>query len=353
MPTALPSVLEKIAPVDQSLADQAQARLDNLTKPQGSLGRLEEICRRLAVIFGSPDLRPPKPAAVVFAADHGVARAGVSPFPREVTAQMVLNFVAGGAGINVLARQVGAVVRVVDVGVDYDFPQTEGLTIAKVARGTANLLQEPAMSREQAGQAIEVGIQVARELMDAGHDLLIPGEMGIGNTTPSACLTAAFTGRDPGAVTGRGAGLDDAGLARKQEMVAKALERHRPDPADPLGVLAALGGLEIAALCGYMLAAASRRVPVVLDGFIATAAALTAARLAPAAGGYFMAGHRSSEHGHRALLEALDQRPLLDLEMRLGEGTGAALAVTLIKAAVAIYNQMATFESAGVSGRGG
>ncbi len=347
----LESLLSEITPPDESLAPAAQDRLDNLTKPPGALGRLEELAKRLCVMRGSLELTQPRAVAAVFAADHGVALSGVSPYPREVTAQMVLNFLAGGAAINALAGQAGAEVRVVDVGVDSDFPDHPHLIKAKVARGTGNLLEGPAMSEAQCRQAIAAGAGVAGELIQAGFDLLIPGEMGIGNTTPSAALAAAFCGVEPAAVTGRGTGLDDAGLARKKELVAQALELHKPDPAKPLAVLAALGGLEIAAICGFCLMAAARGVPVILDGLISCAGGLCAAELSPAARGWFLAGHASVEVGQRVMLARLGLTPILDLEMRLGEGTGAALAVQVLRGAVAMLTEMATFDSAGVSGK--
>ncbi|MFZ5584885.1 MAG: nicotinate-nucleotide--dimethylbenzimidazole phosphoribosyltransferase [Thermodesulfobacteriota bacterium] len=346
----LETLLAQISPPDPSPGEAAQAHLDNLTKPRGSLGRLEELARRLCVMRGAARLAQPQAAVAVFAADHGVVAAGVSLYPREVTAQMVFNFLAGGAGINVLARQSGARVRVVDVGVDHEFDDVPDLIQAKVRRGTRNLLEEPAMTRQEALAAIAAGAGVAGQLMGQGADLLIPGDMGIGNTTPCAAITAALCGLPPAAVAGRGTGLDDQGLARKVAVLEAALARHRPDPADPLGVLAALGGLEIAAICGFVLGAAARRTPVILDGFISTTGALVACRLAPAAAAYVIVGHASQEIGHRAQCEALGQRPLLDLDLRLGEGTGAALALNLVRAAVAIYNEMATFESAGVTG---
>ncbi len=343
-------IIEAIEKPDPSVGNRAQEHLDNLTKPLGSLGRLEELARELCVMRGGTELSQPRPAVTVFAADHGAALAGVSAYPREVTAQMVLNFLAGGAGINVLARQVDAVVRVVDVGVDYEFDDLPELVKAKVAPGTADMTQGPAMTRQQAVEAILVGARQAQELMDQGRDLLIPGEMGIGNTTASSAIAAVFTGQPPEKVTGRGTGIDDEGFERKVAYLKKALELHKPDPADPLGVLAAVGGLEIAAICGYCLMAASRRVPVVLDGLISTAGGMLAARLAPEAVGYFFAGHASVEQGQRLMLADMGLTPILDLGLRLGEGTGAALAVNILRAAVAIYNEMATFESAGVTG---
>ncbi|MFH1034747.1 MAG: nicotinate-nucleotide--dimethylbenzimidazole phosphoribosyltransferase [Pseudomonadota bacterium] len=346
----LSQLVEAIKAPDFSLAPAAQDHLDNLTKPRGALGRLEEVARDLCVMRGSLTLTQPRAAVTVFAADHGVTQAGVSLYPREVTAQMVLNFLAGGAGINVLARQADAQVRVVDVGVDFAFDDLPDLIKAKVMPGTANMLEGPAMTREQALLAIRAGADQADALMDQGVDLLIPGDMGIGNTTASAALTAVFCGLAPARVAGRGTGLDDQGLANKIAVLEKVLTRRRPQADDPLGVLAAVGGLEIAAICGYCLAAAARRVPVILDGFNSTSGALVAARLAPEAAHYFIVGHSSQEQGHRAQCQALNKRPLLDLDLRLGEGTGAALALGLVRAAVAIYNEMATFASAGVTG---
>lgn len=345
----LRELIDAIQAPDESLGGEAQAHLDNLTKPRGSLGCLEEIARNLCVMKGVLKLEQPRPAVTVFAADHGAALAGVSAFPREVTAQMVFNFLAGGAGINAIANQVGAAVRVVDVGVDFDFEDAPGLVKAKVARGTADMSQGPAMSKEQALQAIFAGAAQARQLIAAGHDLLIPGEMGIGNTTASSALAAAFTGMPPSEVTGRGTGIGDEAFAGKVNYLKTALAVNKPDPGDPLGTLAGLGGLEIAAICGYVLQAAAQKVPVILDGLISTAGGLSAVKLAPAAADYLFAGHRSVEIGQRVMLSEMGLKPLLNLDLRLGEGTGAALAVGIIRGAVAIYSDMATFESAGVS----
>ncbi len=347
----LQQIIDAVQVPDASLADAAQARLDNLTKPKGSLGRLEELARELCVMRGTASLGQPRPAVAVFAADHGVTASGVSLYPREVTAQMVYNFLAGGAGINVLARQAGASVRVVDVGVDHDFDDLAGLVKAKVRYGTANMAMEPAMSREEAVQALLAGARAAQELIDQGHDLLIPGDMGIGNTTAASALTATFCGLPPSQVTGRGTGLDDQGLARKVAVLENILALHRPEISDPLGVLAQVGGLEIAAIGGLVLGAASRRTPVLLDGFISTSGALVAAGLCPAVVNYLWVGHSSVEVGHQAQCRALGKRPLLDLGLRLGEGTGAALAVHLVRSAVAIFNEMATFADAGVSNK--
>lgn len=348
--STLEGIIERIKPLDPSAGTVAQAHLDDLTKPLGSLGRLEELARRLAEIRGSATLVQPKAAVAVFAADHGVAQAGVSPYPPEVTPQMVLNFLAGGAGINVLARHSGAQVRVVDVGVNYDFEDLTGLIKAKVAKGTKNLAQEPAMSLDEARRAIDVGAGVAAQLIAEGHDLLIPGDMGIGNTTPCAALTSVLCHQPVAAVTGRGAGLDESGLVQKIKTIERALELHKPSADKPLEALAAVGGLEIAAICGYVLEAAAQGVPVILDGFIAGAGALVAVRLAPAVKDYLFAGHCSVEIGHQVQLKAMGLKPILDLNLRLGEGTGAALALNVLRAAVAIYNEMATFAAAGVTG---
>jgi len=342
-------IIKRIRPVDPAVGQQAQAHLDDLTKPQGSLGRLEELARSLAVMRGGARLSQPRAAVAVFAADHGITRAGVSLYPAEVTPQMVLNFLGGGAGINALARQAGAEVRVVDVGVNYDFGQAPGLIQAKVAKGTANFALEPAMTREQTLAAIMVGAKLAADLIAEGFDLLIPGDMGIGNTTPCAALTAVLCGRPVAEVTGRGTGLDDQGLAAKVKTIEQALALHRPSADDPLEALRLVGGLEVAAIAGYVLQAAASRVPVILDGFIATSGALVAAGLCPLVKQYLLAGHCSVEIGHRAQLDKLGLAPILDLNLRLGEGTGAALALLVVRAAVAIYNEMATFASAGVS----
>ncbi|MBU1276000.1 MAG: nicotinate-nucleotide--dimethylbenzimidazole phosphoribosyltransferase [Proteobacteria bacterium] len=351
--STLEGIIGRIKPLDLNAGVAAQAHLDDLTKPLGSLGRLEDLARRLAEIRGSAALTQPQAAVTVFAADHGVAQAGVSPYPSEVTPQMVFNFLAGGAGINVLARQSGAQVRVVDVGVNYDFDDLPGLVRAKVAKGTANMAQEPAMSLEQARRAIAVGAEMAAQLIGEGCDLLIPGDMGIGNTTPCAALTAVFCGQPVAAVTGRGAGLDQTGLVQKIKIIEQALALHKPSADQPLETLAAVGGLEIAAVCGYVLESAAQGVPVLLDGFIAGAGALVAARMAPAAADYLFAGHCSVEIGHQMQLDALGLKPILNLNLRLGEGTGAALALNVLRAAVAIYNEMATFASAGVTGHQG
>jgi nicotinate-nucleotide--dimethylbenzimidazole phosphoribosyltransferase len=345
----LRDTLERIQPINPEWLAKAQTRLDQLTKPRGSLGRLEELAAWYVAV--REELMPTikKKAVVIFAGDHGVVDEGVSAYPQEVTFQMVANFVQGGAGINVLARHVGAEVQVVDIGVNYDFSAMPGLTIRKVAPGTRNLAREAAMSLEETEAAIAVGIELAQENIGAGADVLATGEMGIGNTTPAAALAAAFTGNNAAAVTGRGTGVDDAAYQNKVKVIDRALALHRPDPKDPLGVLAKLGGLEIAGLTGFVLGAAAARRPVMIDGFIATAGALVATHLCPPVKDYLKAAHQSAEQGHQIILASMGLRPLLSLDMRLGEGTGAALGMNLLEAGLKIYREMATFAEAGVS----
>ncbi|MEV5711527.1 nicotinate-nucleotide--dimethylbenzimidazole phosphoribosyltransferase [Actinoallomurus sp. NPDC052274] len=354
-----------IRPLDEAAMRAARERHDRLTKPRGSLGELEELGIRLAGVAGVCPPPLPAPAAVaVFAADHGVHAQGVTPWPQEVTGQMVHNFLAGGAVVNAFARQVGAEVTVVDVGVKGDLPEAPGLLARKVANGTADMTRGPAMTAEQARRAVEVGIETARDLVAAGHRCLLTGDMGIANTTASAALIAAFTGRAPDDVTGYGTGIDDATHARKVEVVRAALTRARTElpghdgtagadarvaSAAPLAVLAQVGGLEHAALAGFVLGAAAHRVPVVLDGVIAGAAALVAVALAPGARDFCLAGHRSAEPGHAAALAFLELSPLVELRLRLGEGTGALLALPLVAGAVRVLHEVATFDSAGVA----
>ena len=328
---------------------RALARLNTLTKPLGSLGRLEEIAARLVAIREVE--RPQCTRKVIFtlAADHGVTDEGVSAYPKAVTSQMVLNFLAGGAAINVLSRHCGIDVVVVDIGVDGDFGEVESLVHAKVCRGTRNMAHEPAMSEAELNSALGIGIELAGMAEIKGNTLIGMGEMGIGNTTAASAITSVLTGRPVEQVTGRGTGLDEPGLKRKIEVIKRALAVNRPDPSDPLDLLRKVGGLEIAGLTGLIIGAASRRIPVVVDGFISTSAAATACALEPKVRQFLFSGHRSSEPGHAALLEFIGDPPLLDLQMRLGEGTGAALAMNLIEAAAKIYNEMATFSSAGVS----
>lgn len=352
MRTGIETTIAKIGPLDEAAAAAARARQDELTKPRGSLGRLEDLSVLMAGVQGTARPRLTDKAVVVFAADHGVTAKGVAPYPKEVTAQMVLNFLAGGAGINVLARHTGTRVTVVDMGIATDYPERPGLIVKRIGRGTANIAEGPAMTRAQAEEALEAGIDVVEAESRKGLDILGIGEMGIGNTTPSAAIVAAFTGLPAEAVTGRGAGVDDAGLARKVAAVKKSLETNRPDPADPITLLSKIGGFEIGGMAGAILAAAAMRVPVVVDGFIAAAAALIAAAVAPAVKPYLIASHRSAELGHAKALEKLGLEPLLHLGLRLGEGTGAALAVSLVEASVKVLNEMATFGEAGVAGAG-
>ncbi len=338
-----------ITPLDDSLLNAAQARLDILTKPQGSLGRLEEFAKRMVAITGNLMPEVPRKAVFTFAGDHGVTEEAVSLYPREVTPQMVLNFIHGGAGINVLARQAGAEVVVVDIGVDHDFADAPGLRGMKVVRGTRNMRKEPALTREEAEQCIAVGISLATEYADQGYGLFGTGDMGIGNTTPSAAIAALLTGKSVASVTGRGTGIGDEALRNKITVIQDAIEINRPDPSDPIDVLAKVGGAEIGGIAGLCLGAASRGIPVVVDGFISTAGALIAATLAPKVTDYTFAAHRSVEVGHQAMLDRLNLEPVLDLGLRLGEGTGAALAMMLLDSGLRIYREMATFESAGVS----
>jgi nicotinate-nucleotide--dimethylbenzimidazole phosphoribosyltransferase len=347
----LEEAIESIRPLDPSWMERAKRRLDRLTKPPGSLGRLEELAAHYVAITEVERPTPPRSRLVVFAADHGVTAEGVSAYPRAVTAQMVRNFLHGGAAINVLARHVGAEVQVVDIGVAADLAPLAGLSARKVAHGTKNLVLEPAMSRGEAIQALTTGVELARQAAHEGIGLIGTGEMGIGNTTSSAAVTAVMTGLPVEQVTGRGTGIDEDTYRRKVCVIEKALALYRPDPKDPVGVLAAVGGFELAGLAGLIVGAAAHRIPVVLDGFITGAAALLAVALKAESRDYLIASHRSAEPGHRAVLAALGLRPLLDLDLRLGEGTGACLGISLVCGAIKILTQMATFEDAGVSDR--
>lgn len=351
----LEAIIKSITPVDPDWITQAEQRQDRLTKPPKSLGRLEEIACRVAAIQQclAPDVS--RKRIVVFAADHGVTEEGVSPYPSEVTAQMVANFLRGGAAINALAGASAADLVIVDAGVKYPIPPVESsikgtqFVQKPIRKGTRNFVKEPALTEEETWDAITLGLQVAEEAKEDGISLIGLGEMGIGNTTAAAALSAALTGLPASEVTGRGTGADDEILRLKQAVVARALRLHSPERDDAFFILRALGGLEIAGLVGVCLGAAIHRLSVVCDGFIATASAAIAVRMCPAVGDYLFAAHLSTEPGHAALLEILDQTPLLDLKMRLGEGTGAALAMNIIDAAVAAFVGMATFDSAGVS----
>jgi nicotinate-nucleotide--dimethylbenzimidazole phosphoribosyltransferase len=347
----LAQLTSHIKPLDPEWMARAQERLDSLTKPQGSLGRLEELAAQYVAIREELFPRLEIKRVVVFAGDHGVVAEKVSAYPQEVTFQMVYNFIQGGAGINVLARHAGARVEVVDIGVNHDFEPALNLISRKVAYGTRDMAQEPAMTREEALRAIWVGVERAQEALEDGVDVLAAGDMGIGNTTPAAALATVFTGRPVGAVSGRGTGIDTNTYSHKVAVINRALALNKPTPDDPLGALAAVGGLEIAGITGLILGAAAARRPLILDGFIATAGALVAAQLVPAVTNYLIAAHRSVEPGHQIMLDHLGLTPLFNLKMRLGEGTGAALGIGLLEAGWRIYREMATFAEASVSGK--
>ncbi|MCE1252265.1 MAG: nicotinate-nucleotide--dimethylbenzimidazole phosphoribosyltransferase [Anaerolineae bacterium] len=341
--------LPNIPQIDADAAEAACRRQARLTKPTGSLGALETLSIQLAGIRAKNRPAVTRKAVIVMAGDHGVTLEGVSAYPSEVTPQMVINFLNGGAAINVLARQAGARVVVVDIGVKSDFEAQPGLIQRKVRRGTANMALGPAMTRAEAETAIQVGIDVVNDEIKQGLDLVATGEMGIGNTTPSAAITAVLCGLPVGSVTGRGTGVDDAALSRKIEVIEKAIAVNRPDAHDALDVLCKVGGLEIAGLAGVMIGAAAQRVPVVIDGFISGAAALIAVGLCPAVQPYLIASHQSVEIGHMAIINKLGLRAIFNLDLRLGEGSGAALAFHVIEAACRTLDEMATFDEAGVS----
>jgi nicotinate-nucleotide--dimethylbenzimidazole phosphoribosyltransferase len=343
-------IVARIAPLDDEAQAEARKRQDQLTKPPGSLGRLERLTVQIAGITGQRRPRLPRKLVIVVVADHGVTVEGVSAYPSEVTAQMVHNFASGGAAINVLARRADARVVVVDVGIAAMLPADLPIVHRKVAPGTANMTLGPAMTRAQAIEAIQVGLDTVEAEYARGLDVVCLGEMGIGNTTAASAIVAALTTSNVADVTGRGTGIDDAAWHHKVKVIECALRVNRPDREDPLDVLAKVGGLEIAALVGVILGSAARRLPVVLDGFITTAAALVAAGLCPRSRSYLVAAHRSVEPGHAGALEHLELEPLLALDMRLGEGTGAALSLAIIDAALALLGDMATFDEAGVSG---
>jgi nicotinate-nucleotide--dimethylbenzimidazole phosphoribosyltransferase len=344
----LEETIEKIRPLDKSLEVEVQKRLDSLTKPQGSLGKLEELVRRICLIQGKVVPRLGRKLLFIFAADHGITEEGVSAYPKTVTAQMTHNFLGGGAAINVLARHYGVDVEVIDVGVDCEFSNARGLRNCKVRRGTANFSRGAAMSRLEAIESIEIGIRLVEEAALNPPFLLGAGEMGIGNTSGAAAVLCALTGAAPRDVVGRGTGIDDATWRRKVGAIERGLEVNRPDPKDPLDVLAKVGGLEIGAMTGVILGTAAFHIPMVLDGFITGAAALLAWRLCPNVHDFLFASHLSTETGHGLLLQALELAPVLDLAMRLGEGTGACMLMGLMEAAAKILGEMATFESAGV-----
>jgi len=345
----LAQAIAQIGPLDERAMAAARARQDNLTKPKGSLGRLEEIAIKVAGIRSQALPSLEHKAVVTMAADHGVTAQGVSLYPQEVTAQMVQNFLHGGAAINVLARQAGARVVVVDMGVASSLEPHPGLISKKVAYGTRDMMLGAAMSQAQAQAAVEAGLEILEQETDKGLDIVGTGDMGIGNTTPSSAITAVITGEPVVEVTGRGTGVDDLQLAHKVRVIEKALSVNRPNARDALDVLAKVGGFDIGGLAGVMLGAAARRIPIVIDGFISGAAALIATTMAPQLSDYLIAGHVSAERGHRLALKHLGLKPVLDLDMRLGEGTGAVLAMFIVEAAVKALTQMATFSEAGVS----
>lgn len=348
--TEFDAAFPPVAATDADVAAAARARQARLTKPPGSLGRLEELSIWAASCQGECPPRPlTRARVVVFAADHGVTAAGVSAFPSAVTGQMVANFDAGGAAINVLAEVSGATVRVADIAVDCDEPLSPAIGAHKVRRGSGNIAVEDALSAEETAAAVDAGRQIADEEVDAGADLLIAGDMGIGNTTAATTLVAALTGTEPVAVVGRGTGIDDLGWMRKAAAVRDALYRAREVTRDPLGLLRVCGGADLAAMAGFLAQAAVRRTPVLLDGLVVTAAALVAEELAPGARAWWQAGHRSTEPAHSLALSHLRLEPIVDLGMRLGEGTGAAVALPIVRAAIATLASMATFDEAGIS----
>lgn len=345
----LDNILDSIRAPDQALFKKAREQLDKMAIPRGSLGRLEEFAQKMVAITGTlkPKIRNKK--VVVFAGDHGVVEEGVSAFPQKVTMQMVYNFNRGGAGINVLSRQVGADVIVVDIGIAEDLHPHEGLLIKKVAKGTKNMTKAPAMSREEALTALLVGMDLSGDLKSQNVDIIGTGDMGIGNTTPSSAITAVLTGEEVEKVTGRGTGINNMMLSNKVAVIRKAIRENQPNPDDPLDVLAKVGGFEIAGIAGLIIGCAFHKIPVVIDGFISAAAAMVAASMNPSIKGYMFASHQSVERGHRLLLKHLKQKPMLDLSMRLGEGTGAVLGIALIESGVRIINEVWTFDQAGVS----
>lgn len=346
----LKSTLEMIVPTNKEIVALTQQRLDNLTKPQGSLGKLEDLTKQLAAIRSQAIPGKLKKTIVNMAGDHGVVAEGVSAFPQEVTPQMVLNFVNGGAAINVLSRQAEAELVLVDMGVAIDLPSHEKIINKKVAYGTKNFCVESAMTIEQAIQALEAGISIANECAEKGTNIIGLGEMGIGNTTPSTAILAVYSGLEISTITGRGTGINDQGVLLKISAIERGIALNNPDPSDALDVLAKVGGFEIAGLAGLIIGAASKKIPIIIDGFISCAAAIIAVNLNPVIKEYLIASHLSVEPGHQAMLNYLGLEPMLMMNMRLGEGTGSALAMLLIDASINILNEMATFTEAGISG---
>ncbi|KMP12329.1 nicotinate-nucleotide--dimethylbenzimidazole phosphoribosyltransferase [Candidatus Nitromaritima sp. SCGC AAA799-C22] len=351
MPDYLKNLMESIEPVSGKELRRAQARLDSLTKPPGSLGRLEELARHYAAIKGteSPPLRGK--SIFVFAADHGVTAEGVSAYPADVTRQMVGNFLSGGAAINVLSRNAGIEVVVVDMGVNDDIFPCPGLIDKKIAPGTRSMVRGPAMTRQQAEESIQAGVELARSAAGKEIDILGTGDMGIGNTTPASAIMSVCGKRSPEKTTGRGTGIDDQTFTKKIESIKQAIQVNRPDASDPIDILSKVGGFEIGGITGFILGGAACRTPVVIDGLISGAGAVLAMMFNPTVADYIFPSHQSKEPGHEVFFERLGRRPLFDLGMRLGEGTGAVLAIQLIEAGVKIYNEMASFKEAGVSGK--
>ncbi|MBN2462831.1 MAG: nicotinate-nucleotide--dimethylbenzimidazole phosphoribosyltransferase [Dehalococcoidia bacterium] len=349
MTTSLDTILKEIKPLDSSAMAAAQSRQNSLTKPHGSLGRLEELSIQIAGIKGEVTPKLEHKSIIIMAADHGVAAETISLYPQEVTRQMVLNFLKGGAAINVMAEQIGARVIIVDMGVKGGFQPLPGLLCKMIDFGTQNITQGPAMTRQQAIDAIEAGIQTVEAEMAKRVDIIGAGDMGIGNTTASSAIFAAISGKQPRKITGRGTGIGDKQLAHKIKVIERALSVNKPNPKDPIDILSKVGGFEIGGVVGVMLAGAAYRIPVVIDGFISGTAALIATGLSPQARDYLISAHLSAEAGHELLLQFLRLKPLLNLNMRLGEGTGAVLGISLAEAAVRTLSQMATFAQAGVS----
>jgi nicotinate-nucleotide--dimethylbenzimidazole phosphoribosyltransferase len=344
----LNKTLSAIQEPDATSEEKALERLNSLTKPQGSLGVLEDIVVKLAGIYRTPKVVSGPKVVLVMAGDHGVVEEGVSAALQSVTPEMVLNFLAGGAAINVFARHSGAKVVVTDVGIAAPPINDENLKHCRIRSGTGNIAKGPAMTREEAVEALEVGIRLVNEEIENGAQIIATGEMGIGNTTPSSAILAAFSKRPVEEITGRGTGIDDKCLERKKKAIASAIEINKPDASDGLDVLSKVGGLEIGAMAGVMLGAAARKKPVLVDGFICGAAALIASSLSAMSKKYMIASHLSKEPGHKVMLDLLGLKPFLHMDMRLGEGTGAALTFPIIEAAIKMYNEMATFEEAGV-----
>lgn len=345
----LNNTLSKIKPVNQEFYATAQKHLDNLTKPPGSLGKLEEFAKRLVAITENTSPLIEKKIIFTFAGDHGITEEGVSAYPKEVTPQMVFNIIRGGAGINVLARHAGADVLVIDIGVDFDFGEIEGLVKMKVVKGTMNFAKGPAMTREEAVKCIETGLELANGYARKGYRMFGTGDMGIGNTTPSSAIAAVLTGKPVSSVTGKGTGITDDSLKRKIAAIKQGIEINRPDKDDAIDVLSKVGGAEIGGIAGIVLSGAANRIPVVIDGFVSTAGALIAYCIEPKVKDYIFAAHNSVEAGHKVMLDKIGLKPVLDLDLRLGEGTGAALAMLMIEAGIRIYKEMATFGEAGVS----